>query len=79
MAQSNIPRMGRGKFILKLLEESKERERKEKERKEEMERELQKQREQIEVRSPNDKTTQTDEQPYRPTGIIFPSDHFRTN
>jgi len=67
--------MGRGKMLLKMLEESKEREKREKERKEEVEREIERQREQIEVKSPNDKTTQTDEPPHRPTGIIRPDEH----
>jgi len=72
MASSNLPRRGRGKILLKMLEESKEREKREKERKEEVDREIERQREQI---PPNDKQTQTDEQTYRPTGIIRPNEH----
>jgi len=68
--------MGRGKILLKLLEENRERERKEKERKEEIEREIERQREQM---PPNDKQTQTGEQTYKPTGIIRPNDHLRRN
>jgi len=64
--------MGREKMLLKMLEEIKEQEKREKERKEEVEREMERQREQI---PPNDKETQTDEQTYRPTGIIGPNEH----
>ena len=78
MAQhySLLPRRGRGKILLDLLEKDRERERKEQERKEEIEKELERQRKEM---APNDKQTQTGEQTYKPTGIIRPDDHLRRN